>query len=170
MKRANLFAGLALLAALFAASAGAITILSVAGSNGSQPAGGVLTNATLANLYTDLATIGAALVNVPPGTTVIGGSLIDCATTAACPSTAQTTLKMVLIRGTLASGTPSTYAVTAMAPAFTSATSYSCSAQDTTTIANNVGVLAAGYVSGSAVTFTGPATNTDGFRAVCTGY
>ncbi len=34
-------------------------------------------------------------------------------------------------------------------------------AQDETTVANNIGVLTAGYVSTSAVTFTGPNTNTD---------
>lgn len=107
-----------------------------------------------------------------PGVSVslIGGSLVDCATTAACPSTAQTTLHTVVLRGTLSSGSPSTYAVTTISPAFTSSTSYVCTAQDTTTIANNIGVLTAGYVSGSAVTFTGPNTNTDTFRAVCTGY
>lgn len=72
--------------------------------------------------------------------------------------------------GTLASGSPSTLAVTGMTPPFTSSSTYTCVAQDTTTIANNIGVLAAGYVSGSAVTFTGPNTNTDGFRYSCTGY
>lgn len=97
-------------------------------------------------------------------------SFVDCATTAACPSTAQTALKIVIGRGTLATGTPSTDAITTISPAFTSATTYQCVAQDTTTIANNIGVLTAGYVSGSAVTFTGPSTNTDTFRFTCIGY
>ncbi len=95
--------------------------------------------------------------------------LVVCGATAACPSTFQP-LRVVQGTGTLASGTPSTYAVTTISPAFTSSSTYTCVAQDTTTIANNIGVLAAGYVSGSAVTFTGPNTNTDGFRWACYGY
>ena len=76
------------------------------------------------------------------------------------------------IRGTgvLTTGTPSTLAITGMSPPFTSSSTYTCTAQDTTTVANNIGILAAGYVSGSAVTFTGPNTNTDGVRWTCTGY
>jgi len=97
------------------------------------------------------------------------GLLVSCGTTAACPSTARA-LKVVQGSGTLVSGTPSTYAVTTISPAFTSASTYTCTAQDTTTVANNIGVLTAGYVSGSAVTFTGPATNTDTFNFVCVGY
>lgn len=97
-------------------------------------------------------------------------SFVTCAATAACPSTAQSTMHVVFGTGSLSSGSPSTYAVTTIAPAFTSSSTYTCTAQDTTTIANNIGVLAAGYVSGSAVTFTGPNTNTDGFHFVCVGY
>lgn len=102
-----------------------------------------------------------------PVTTVTS---VDCAATAACPSTSQPAMHQVIGRGTLVSASPSTYAVTTMTPAFTSTTSYTCVAQDTTTIANNIGVLTAGYVSGTAVTFTGPNTNTDTFRFVCTGF
>lgn len=98
------------------------------------------------------------------------GTFEDCATTAACPNTIAPVLHEYIGRGTLSSGTPSTYAVTTMSPAFTSASTYVCMAQDATTIANNIGVLTAGYVSGSAVTFTGPNTNTDTFRFWCRGY
>lgn len=123
----------------------------------------ITSNATVAN--TNFANVNAALATLTSSLT-----LIDCATTAACPSTAETPVHIAIGRGTLASGTPSTYAVTTLSPAFTSTTSFTCTAEDTTTIANNVGVLSAGYVSGTAVTFTGPATNTDGFRFSCVGY
>ncbi len=101
--------------------------------------------------------------------TSLTGLLVDCASTAACPSTARA-MRLVQGIGLLATGSPSTYAVTTISPAFTGSTTYNCTAQDVTTIANNIGVLAAGYVSGSAVTFTGPNTNTDTFRFSCIGY
>lgn len=202
-----------------------VTILSVAGSNGSQVNGGTLQTSTLNNIYSDFATLNAALggagsINVASGKTLTvsntltlagtdstvmtfpatsatiartdaantftgiqtmtsavlttpaisapTGIVVDCASTAACPSTARG-LRMVQGLGTLNSGTPSTYAVTTMT-AFTGTTTYNCYAQDTTTIANNIGVLTAGYVSATAVTFTGPNTNTDTFRFYCIGY
>ncbi len=206
---------------VFAVPAYSVTILSVAGSNGSQVNGGSLSQATLNNIYTDLATINAALggsgiITVAAGKTFTvsntltlagtdgtvmtfpttsatiartdaantftgvqtmtapsisapTGIVVDCASTAACPSTARG-LRMVQGIGLLATGSPSTYAVTTISPAFTGSTTYNCYAQDVTTIANNIGVLAAGYVSGSAVTFTGPNTNTDTFRFYCIGY
>ncbi len=107
---------------------------------------------------------------IASSTAIIGSSFSDCATTAACPSTAKSTYHIVQGIGLLATGSPSTYAVTTISPAFTSATSYNCFAQDASTIATNIGVLTAGYVSGSAVTFTGPNTNTDTFRWTCAGY
>lgn len=150
---------------------------------GSQPEGGVLTNVTLSNITSDFAALGtllggatgaptgsgAVVLGTGPTITAPVGIIIDCATTAACPSTARG-LHMVQGIGLMATGSPSTYAVTTLSPAFTGATTYSCYAQDVTTIANNIGVLTAGYVSGSAVTFTGPNTNTDTFRFACVGY
>src|SRR5579863_773899 len=123
-----------------------ITILSVAGSNNSQVNGGALQNTTLTNLYTDLASIGTVLgaaTGAPTGTgaVVLGtapnitnptGLLIDCATTAACPSTPRALMHLVQGIGLLATGSPSTYAVTTLSPAFTGATTYSCYAQDVT--------------------------------------
>jgi hypothetical protein len=103
----------------------------------------------------------------------VGGSVTaqSCGSTATCgASNISATLKVVVGIGQLVSSSPSTFQVTAMSPAFTSTTSYTCVAQDVTTIANNIGVLTAGYVSGSAVTFTGPNTNTDTFRYTCVGY
>lgn len=126
---------------------------------------GVFTQPNHDTINTNFTAVAAALNLMIPTS-----SLADCATTAACPSTAATALHVVIGRGTLATGSPSTDAITTISPAFTSATTYSCVAQDSTTIANNIGVLSAGYVSGSAVTFTGPNTNTDGFRFTCIGY
>lgn len=95
-------------------------------------------------------------------------SSIDCGATGTCANTVQQ-VRVVTGTGTLVTGTPSTFAVTAISPAFTSSSTYRCFAQDTTTIAVNIGVLTAGYVSGSAVTFTGPDTNTNTFRYWCVG-
>tara|TARA_R110000868_G_scaffold8963_1_gene45413 strand:+ start:36 stop:710 length:675 start_codon:yes stop_codon:yes gene_type:complete len=217
---------LAAVASLLGSAAYGVTILSVAGSNGSQVTGGAILTATLNNIYTDMATLNAALggsgvITVAAGKTftvnntvaltgtdsttmtfpttsatlartdaantftgvqtmtsaslttpVISaptGIAIDCGATAACPDTARG-LRMVQGVGTLVTGSPSTYAVTAISPAFTGTTTYNCFAQDTTTIATNIGVLTAGYVSTSAVTFTGPNTTTDTFRWYCIGY
>ena len=122
------------------------------------------TTATLAGTETlTNKTLTSPVVNSPTGL------IVDCASTAACPSTARA-YHAVMGIGLMATGSPSTYAVTTISPAFTSASTYSCYAQDVTTIANNIGVLTAGYVSGSAVTFTGPNTNTDTFRFTCVGY
>ena len=93
-----------------------------------------------------------------------------CGSTGTCSHSAIGTVLVVQGYGTLNTGSPSTLAVTGMSPAFTNTTSYTCTAQDTTTIAVNIGVLTAGYVSGSAVTFTGPNSNTDTFRYTCIGY
>lgn len=133
---------------------------------------GVFTGANLAQLQANITTANTNVTNLNAAlaTIVPTSTFIDCAVTAACPSTAQTALRVVTGRGTLVTGSPSTYAVTTISPAFTATTSYACTAQDTTTIATNIGVLTAGYVSGSAVTFTGPNTNTDTFRFQCVGY
>lgn len=125
---------------------------------------------TSSNTITLAGTDGSTYTGPAASVSFIGGSIDDCATTAACPNTLGTTMRTVIGRGTLVSASPSTYAVTAISPAFTSSTTYLCTAQDTTTIATNIGVLTAGYVSGSAVTFTGPNTNTDTFRFKCVGY
>lgn len=125
--------------------------------------GRALTTATSGNV-TNVALFG------PAGRSVSVTSQ-DCGNTATCAATSKSgLLKVVTGIGTLVTGSPSTFALTAIAPAFTSAASFTCTAQDATTVANNIGVLTAGYVSGSAVTFTGPNTNTDVFRYVCTGW
>lgn len=245
----------------------AVTILSVAGSNGSQGQGGVITNNTLSNIYADFATLNAALggagtVTVASGKTftvnntltlagtdatvmtfpttsatvartdaantftgtqtvgalvattvngntfttgtgvltiaaaktltasnsltlagtdattitfpgvsvsVIGTSALACGGTTTCANTVATSQRVVTGSGSLSSGTPSTFVLTGISPAFTSSSTYLCNVVDTTTVATSIGVLSAGYVSGSAVTFTGPNTNTDSFRYSCVG-
>ena len=114
----------------------------------------------------------ARTITFPDASITVSGAVSqDCASSASCAATnTSSTLKVVRGTGLLVTGTPSVFAVTGMSPAFTSASTYTCTAQDVTTIANNIGVLAAGYVSASAVTFTGPASNTDTFRYICVGY
>lgn len=135
------------------------TVFGVA--TGTPTGTGALVLANTPTLITPV--LGAATI------TSLTGLAVDCVTTAACPSTARA-MRYVQGIGLLATGSPSTYAVTTISPAFTSSTSFNCYAQDVTTIATNIGVLTAGYVSGSAVTFTGPNTNTDTFRFYCAGY
>lgn len=92
-----------------------------------------------------------------------------CGTTTTCSATAITGAQIVYGSAALVSGTPSTAAVTGISPAFTSASSYSCTLNNKTTRANDVSVLVAGYVSGSAFTITGPDTVTDVVNYVCVG-
>jgi hypothetical protein len=53
---------------------------------------------------------------------------------------------------------------------FTATTTVSCFAEDVTNVANVFQVLTGGYISTSAVTFTGPASVTDVIRWTCIGY
>jgi len=104
--------------------------------------------------------------------TVSGATAQECGTSAgACSATnIGSTVKIVRGTATSTSASPSTVAITGMSPAFTSANTYSCFASNATTVANVFSVLTAGYVSGSAVTFTGPNTLTDVIRWTCIGY
>jgi hypothetical protein len=118
-----------------------------------------------------------ALVAIPSGSWTScgssGGSAVvpatDCGTSAgACVPTVLPTLKIVKGIAAATSASPSTVAITGM-PAFASTTSYACYAEDATTAANVFQVLTAGYVSTTAVTFTGPNTVTDTIRWTCIG-
>lgn len=111
-------------------------------------------------------------VTIPDASfTVSGATATDCGTSAgACSQTAvSTTLKMVFGTATSTSASPSTVAITGM-PAFTSSATYKCNASNATTATNDFTVLTAGYVSTTAVTFTGPNTLTDVIRWYCIGY
>jgi hypothetical protein len=143
--------------ALFASSLYGIALLS---PSGSQTQGGVLTNTTLTNMVADFTTLQA---------NVISNLAYVCGATTTCTATPSASIHIFVGSGTLATGSPSTFALTGMSPAFTGTTTYTCNAIDVTTAATNISVLTAGYVSGSAVTFTGPNTNTDVFRYTCVG-
>lgn len=103
--------------------------------------------------------------------TVSGATATNCGVAAgACTTTVVSpTLKIVMGTATSTSATPSTVAITGM-PAFTATTSYQCYAANATTVANVFAPLTAGYVSTTAVTFTGPNSLTDIIRWTCVGY
>jgi len=93
----------------------------------------------------------------------------SCGTTIACSHTILSVPQIVTGSVALSSGTPSTAAITGLSPGFTSASTYHCTVSDATTAANEVTVLAAGYVSGTAFTITGPSTVTDVVHYICVG-
>jgi hypothetical protein len=103
--------------------------------------------------------------------TVSGATATDCGTSAGACSVTSTSATVKIVSGTAAatSASPSTVAITGM-PAFTSTATYKCFASNATTPANVFSVLTAGYVSTTAVTFTGPNTLTDTIRWTCVGY
>ncbi len=90
-----------------------------------------------------------------------------CGTTTTCSHTAETSSQIVYGSAPLVSGTPSTYTVTGISPAFTSSSSYVC------TIAGTTGATTSLYsvanVSGSSFTVTGPATDTNTVNFICVG-
>jgi hypothetical protein len=97
-------------------------------------------------------------------------NLIYCGTLVACGNTLEYAGHYVIGTAALTSGTPSTATITGVTPAFTSASTYSCQVTDKTTLTNIVGVLAAGYVSGSSFVITGPSTITDVVNYNCSGW
>lgn len=118
---------------------------------------------------TGVATAGRVITFPDASISVVGGVASACGATTTCANTNATSIRVIIGSGQLSTGSPSTFVMTGISPAFTSASTFTCNAIDTTTAANNISVLTAGYVSGSAVTFTGPNTNTDTFRYSCVG-
>jgi hypothetical protein len=90
----------------------------------------------------------------------------SCGTTSTCSHSGVTGVKIVIGSVPLVSGTPSTVTVTGISPAFTSASSYSCTATNATTAADGVKVVNA---SASSITITGPNTVTDTVNYQCIG-
>jgi hypothetical protein len=89
----------------------------------------------------------------------------DCGSTSACANTAKTAA--IIVRGSVAFPTASTVSLSSLP--FTSASTYTCIGQDTTTAAGVINATT--YTSGSAVTFTETnGVNTDTMRYVCTGW
>ncbi len=149
-------------------AAGGVTVGSAALPFSSAFIGGAATN----NFQVTGTATGARVVTLPDASlTVSGATGTDCGSAAgACANTnVSTTLKVVTGTATATSASPSTVAITGM-PAFTSTAAMHCFAQDATTAANVFSVLTAGYVSTTAVTFTGPNTLTDVIRWTCIGF
>lgn len=111
---------------------------------------------------------GARVVTLPDATfTVSGATGTFCGTTTTCSATnISTTVKVVSGQVALSSGTPST-AVVASIPAFTSTTSFACTATNMTTATNNL--LKVVNTSTTSITITGPDTITDVISYVCSG-
>ncbi len=110
--------------------------------------------------------INGGAISTVPGTVTAQ----TCGTTTTCSHTATgPALKIVYGRVALSSASPSIAAITGISPAFTNNGTYHCVTDDRTDITHPTGVLAAGYVSGSAFTITGPNTVTDTVDYVCTG-
>lgn len=115
----------------------------------------------------------ATTATFPSSSIAVSGAVAqECGTSAGACSATNISATVKIVRGTAAatSASPSTVAITGISPAFTSAATFTCTAEDATTVANVFAVLTAGYVSGSAVTFTGPNTVTDTIRYYCIGY
>jgi hypothetical protein len=92
----------------------------------------------------------------------------NCGTTTTCANTAATSPHVVIGSVALASASPSTATITAISPAFTSTSTYSCTVTEVTDPTKNL--LGVTYVSGSSFTITGPNTITDTVRYICVGY
>jgi hypothetical protein len=91
---------------------------------------------------------------------------IQCGTTTTCANTAAPLTRVVYGQVNLASGTPSTAVVTGISPAFTSANTFECSADNASVAADNVSIS---KTSTSSITITGPATVTDLILYLCVG-
>ena len=107
------------------------------------------------------------IVNAQSGLQQNGTALaINCGTTTSCANTAAPLAHIVYGSAPLVSGTPSTAVVTGISPAFTSTTSFACSADEATTAANGVKIV---NTSTSSITITGPNTVTDTISYICIG-
>ena len=91
----------------------------------------------------------------------------SCGSTSACSHTSLISPQVVFGSAPLVSGTPSTVTITGISPAFTSASSYTCTVTDQTTATNNL--LKVSNVSGSSFIITGPNTISDVIGYVCSG-
>jgi hypothetical protein len=92
-------------------------------------------------------------------------TLDDCGTTSACLSAQKT--GALIVRGSVVFPAAATVRVTSLP--FTSASSYSCTAEDQTTAAGVINATT--YSSGSSVTFTETnGLNTDTMRYICVGF
>ncbi len=94
----------------------------------------------------------------------------SCGTTTTCANTANGSNHIVFGSVALSSASPSTATVTAISPAFTSSSTYFCTATPVgATAAIAAGGIAVTYVSGSSFTLTGPNTVTTVVGYQCIG-
>jgi hypothetical protein len=120
--------------------------------------------------------ISGTVISVTQGDGTAGGTLTagniaalqSCGTTTTCAHTAiATNANIVYGSAPLVSGTPSTYTVTGISPAFTSAASYVCTLAGQT--AATTSLYSVANVSGSSFTVTGPATVSTVVNYICAG-
>jgi hypothetical protein len=101
-----------------------------------------------------------------PGTVSLATAQ-SCGTTSTCSATNILNGKLAFGSAPLVSGTPSAVTVSGISPAFTSRSSYICTATDVTNAGNNL--LKVVNVSSSSFTITGPNGITDTINYICVG-
>ncbi len=109
----------------------------------------------------------ARTVTFPDASITIPGTILtDCGSSASCatPTTRSSTMKVVT--GTIAFSSSTTAAVSGISPAFTSATSYSCSAYD----GSHAYTWLFTTQSGTGFTITAGTSNSDVWAYSCVGY
>lgn len=115
----------------------------------------------------NVAAVASGTITYPAATgTVALDSAQTCGTTTTCSATNVVGLKTAYGSAPLVSGTPSVATVTGISPAFTSSSSFVCTATNATTQANPIKVVNA---SSSSITLTGPNTVTDTVNYICVG-
>lgn len=110
-------------------------------------------------LFASVATVHATGLNNPPAPPSY------CGTTSTCGNTPEGNTHIVYGSAPLVSGVPSAVTISGISPAFTSSTSYVCTADDSTA----VNALQVANVSGSSFTITGPSSVSDVVRYSCIG-
>lgn len=124
---------------------------------------------TASNTLTLAGTDGTTITFPSTSISVPGTVVSNCGTANACSATtiSPTSKVVVGVTAALDGASPSVAAVTGM-PAFTSSSSYTCTANANSAAATTV-ILAVNRVSSSAVTFTGPNGATDTVSYICIG-
>jgi len=109
----------------------------------------------------------SAMMQVNTGGPAVGYAT-SCGSTSTCAATVQNNIKIIHGSAALVSGTPSTVTISGISPAFTSTTSYHCTATEQGS-AITTPVTISSYVSGSSFTITGGATDSDVVSYICAG-
>ncbi len=132
--------------------------------------------AVTSNWINQISTSGVPSASQPAFTDISGSAtktqvptapaLQYCGTTTTCGHTVETAGQVVYGTVALNGASPSVSAVTGISPAFTSSSTFVCTAISGTTATTTVKVT---YVSGSAVTFTGANGLTDALSYICVG-